>query len=183
MGHDRPSPIRAFATAWAYLYETSRLECLCNWMNPIMDVVGTRGFKATGIYICRRFTRLLGLWPIPILFRTSNAALELRSFRSTMITRFVATMDLSATRCSPACSSRISGWELLPLPIWSGKNQNSGASFRRWLRRAWPFRFPSSSRRSCRSPRATALRLLSSAARNGVRFGTRHPLSLVTIRL
>jgi hypothetical protein len=30
-------------------------------------------------------------------------------------------MDLSATRRSPACSSRISGWELLPLPIWSGK--------------------------------------------------------------
>ena len=54
----------------------------------------------------------LGLWPIAILFCTSNVALELRSLRSTIITRFIATTDLSATRRSPACSSRISGWDL-----------------------------------------------------------------------
>jgi len=33
---------------------------------------------------------LLGLWPIAILFCTSNVALELRSLRSTIITRFIA---------------------------------------------------------------------------------------------
>ena len=46
----------------------------------------------------------------PLLYL--QRALELRSLRSTIITRFIATTDLSATRRSPACSSRIAGWDL-----------------------------------------------------------------------
>jgi hypothetical protein len=39
---------------------------------------------------------------------------EPRSLRSTIVTRFDATTDLSATRTGPACPSRASGWGLSP---------------------------------------------------------------------
>ena len=56
--------------------------------------------------------RLLGSSPIARALAPSDLTLELRSLRSTIITRFLATADLSATRRGPAWSSRIAGWEL-----------------------------------------------------------------------
>ena len=58
--------------------------------------------------------RLLGSSPIARALAPSDLTLELRSLRSTIITRFITIADLSATRRGPAWSSRIAGWELTP---------------------------------------------------------------------
>ena len=55
---------------------------------------------------------MLGSSPIARALAPSDLILELRSLRSTVITRFNATADLSATRRGPAWSSRLAGWEL-----------------------------------------------------------------------
>jgi hypothetical protein len=60
---------------------------------------------------------LLGLWPIAVLLFTSNVALELRSLRSTIITRFMATTNLSATQAGRASPSRASRCGLAPLRL------------------------------------------------------------------
>ena len=56
--------------------------------------------------------RLLGSSPLARALAPSDLTLELRSLRSTIITRFIAIADLSATRRGPAWSSRLAGWEL-----------------------------------------------------------------------
>jgi hypothetical protein len=60
---------------------------------------------------------LLGHWPITVPLVTSNVALELRSLRSTIITRFSTTTDLSATRAGRAFPSRASRCGLAPLQL------------------------------------------------------------------
>jgi hypothetical protein len=59
-----------------------------------------------------RFFEVARLSPIARALAPSGLTLELRSLCSTIITRFLATADLSATRRGPAWSSRIAGWDL-----------------------------------------------------------------------
>ena len=61
-------------------------------LKPLNVVCTCRGFKA--------FLGPRGANRFPLV--TSNAALELRSLRSTIITRFFTTMDLSDSQFSPA---------------------------------------------------------------------------------
>ena len=52
---------------------------------------------------------LLGRWPIAERFSLSIVALKVRPLRSTVVTRFFAITDLSATRYLPVSPSRASG--------------------------------------------------------------------------